>query len=78
MSVSGGRNRHPKPGRLSRYESRPGGWGMDLAFHCPEPWVVEKEGKVEPGAATWAEKAYSFTREFHQGKILGKWWFNGD
>lgn len=27
----------------------PGGWGMDLTFHCPEPWVVEKEGKVEPG-----------------------------
>ena len=40
-----------------------GGWGMDLTFHCPEPWVVEKEGKVEPGAATCGLKSRENPRE---------------
>ncbi|CAK9044871.1 Hypothetical protein SCF082_LOCUS25428 [Durusdinium trenchii] len=27
----------------------PGGWGMNLAFYCPEPYVAEKEGTAEAG-----------------------------
>ena len=27
----------------------PGGWGLDLSFHCPEPWAAEKEGPQEAG-----------------------------
>ena len=37
--------------RISRISvpTEPGGWGMNLAFYCPEPYVAEKEGTAEAG-----------------------------
>ena len=57
-----------------------GGWGLDLTFHCPEPWVVEKEGKVEAGAtgrpSCWAQNWENHRKTM--GKMVVSWDLNGN